>query len=390
MRVSRLCFSLIFYSCSAVFAQTERGLIPATNAKSLKKSKDRLALVIGNAEYKLEGVSKLKNPNNDADSMALYLRNLGFDVLIHKNLGFQKTEEVIEEFGKKLKDYEIGLFFYAGHAAEVKDQNYLFPVDIAPKSEIDAVEKCYSLNRLLEQMEIAETRIKIVILDACRNNPFKASWTRGSGQQGLANMQSSAKGTLIAFAAKPGSTAEDGKGENGTYTLGILNNIATVNLSINDMFTRVTSDVKKATDDKQEPHTVSSLDQIYFLNHNPNAPMAPIIIYEKTILKAEGNKIRPSATFSTTLVNGFKYIETTNNNYLQLTALPGNKMNFTGQLKQYTVSGKIKQTGKQNFEIFEGNTTGTFAFSADGELLSANIFIKEAKQSWSFNFKHKK
>gem|GEM_PF-3492441 len=384
-----ICVLLVMQSA----AQGDRGVKPVD--KPPVKTKDRLALVIGNSSY--SSVSPLTNPSNDADSMAQYLRKLGFDVLLHKDLGLKKTKEVIADFQTRLNEYEVALFYYAGHAAESKGENYLYPVDASPLTESDAVDECYSLNRLLGNMEEARVRIRIIILDACRNNPFKAKWTRSTGEQGLANMKSSARGTLIAFAAQPGATAEDGKGKNGTYTQSLIRHLTTVNQSVNDMFTRVTRSVKEATGEKQEPYTVSSLDDVYYLNHDPNAPMAPTIVYvnQASALSDDGKKElasrkNTSSVFNIQSLNGIRYEETTSNNYISFTGVTGSIVNFSGKLLGYAVSGKMKQNGKLNFQVTEGNATGNLSFSADGTQLMLNMYIKEARQTRDFSMKKKK
>lgn len=141
----------------------------------------RLALVIGNADY--PGSNKLGNPVNDANDMAASLRKLGFEVMQYTNLNNRTMREAINSFGDKLRDYQVGLFYYAGHGVQSKGRNYLVPLDAKPQSENEIEYDCLLADRILTKMEDARTRTNIVVLDACRNSPFERSWQRGGGRQ---------------------------------------------------------------------------------------------------------------------------------------------------------------------------------------------------------------
>ncbi len=219
----------------------------------------RLALVIGNASY----VScPLKNPVNDADDIAKVLRDLGFEVLIYKNVSKRDLVDAMDLFYDKLANFQISLLFYAGHGVQVKGENYLIPIDATLKAESDVSYECYPLSKILSRMG-SRTPTNIVLLDACRNNPFERSWgvirdVDGNGN-GLTEMKNYPEGTFIGFATSPGSTAADGNGRNGVYTESILKNITKSGLTIDQIFNLVSGNVSKSTNKKQCPWKSSSM-----------------------------------------------------------------------------------------------------------------------------------
>ncbi|MCF6241720.1 MAG: caspase family protein [Bacteroidales bacterium] len=216
----------------------------------------RLALVIGNAAYEFGG--QLANPENDAQAIAQALRQTGFKVMEYTNLSQKDIKKAIDEFGEKLQSYDVGLFFYAGHGVQVKGSNYLVPVDANINSESDVEYDCVNAERVLARMEDAGSSVNIVILDACRNNPFERSWTRSTQGKGLAFMNAPS-GSLIAYATSPGTTASDGSGSNGLYTSALLKHLATPGITILEMFQRVRATVMEESEDRQVPWESTSL-----------------------------------------------------------------------------------------------------------------------------------
>jgi formylglycine-generating enzyme required for sulfatase activity len=217
-------------------------------------SEKRLALVIGNGAYP---DSPLRNPINDARAMAAALQRLGFEVLVGENLGQKPMQRVIFEFGQKLGGDSVGLFFYAGHGMQVKGRNYLIPVDAVIQSEAAVRLETVDVDAVLDQMLAAGNRLNLVILDACRNNPFERRFRGGEGR-GLAAIDAS-KGTLIAYATAPGKVASDGAGANGLYTGELLKAMESPHLKVEEMFKLVRVAVSKKTRDEQVPWEVSSL-----------------------------------------------------------------------------------------------------------------------------------
>ena len=227
-------------------------------------SQKRLALVIGNGNY-LSSV--LANPENDARGMKAALEQYGFDVMKYENLNQSQMKQVMDEFGDRLKNYDIGLFFYAGHGIQAKGYNYLIPVDANLKSEEQVEYDCVQADRILALMEASGTEVNIIILDACRNNPFERSWTRAASGRGLAYMNAPS-GTLIAYATAPGRTASDGSGRNGLYTSAILESIGIPDLTILQMFQNVRGIVSGASDKQQIPWESTSLTGDFYFNRN--------------------------------------------------------------------------------------------------------------------------
>jgi WD40 repeat protein len=215
----------------------------------------RFALLIGNGTYLN---SSLANPENDAREFKNALLQVGFDVLEYENLNQSQMKKAIDEFGQKLKNYDVGLFYYAGHGIQSKGYNYLIPVDASLSSELQVEYDCVQADRVLGVMEASGTKVNILILDACRNNPFERSWTRAVSGKGLAYMNAPS-GTLIAYATAPGSTASDGSGKNGLYTSAILESIKIPNLTILQMFQNVRSIVSQKSNKLQIPWESTSL-----------------------------------------------------------------------------------------------------------------------------------
>ncbi len=221
----------------------------------------RLALVVGNADY--PGSNKLGNPVNDANDMAASLKNLGFEVILYTNLNNRAMREAINTFGDKLRDYQVGLFYYAGHGVQSKGRNYLVPLDAKPESENEVEYDCLLADRILTKMEDARTRTNIVVLDACRNAPFERSWSRGGGDNGLATMDAPI-GSVIAYATAPGKTAADGNGRNGLYTAALLKALQVPNQTIIQLFQQVRGDVLKQSNNKQLPWESTSLTSDFY------------------------------------------------------------------------------------------------------------------------------
>jgi Caspase domain/Putative peptidoglycan binding domain len=246
-------------------------LVSATVAKADK----RVAFVVGNGAYK--NVAALPNPAIDAKSMAKVLRNVGFDVVEGTNLTRDKMTERLLEFGKKAEGADVALFFYAGHGIAINGTNYLLPVDADIKSEMDVkLGTAINIDLTLEQT-MADAKVKLVFLDACRDNPFASkiksnNATRSlSVQSGLAEMKSG-EGTLIAFATGPGQTALDGQeGTNSPFTRALLANITAPGVEIQQAMTKVRAQVNEETSKNQLPWGHTNLIGSVYLNPAPAA-----------------------------------------------------------------------------------------------------------------------
>jgi hypothetical protein len=234
-------------------------------------SEQRVALVIGNADYE---TAPLKNPVNDAQDMASALGKSGFDVTYLKNLSLKDMKLAIQAFGQKLRNGGAGLFYYAGHGLQVNQINYLVPVDAKIQSAAEVEFECIDAGFVLAQMENAGNRINVMILDACRNNPFTRRFR--SAARGLARMDAPS-GILIAYATKPGSIAGDGDKRNGVYTQELLRFMRVPGLKIQDVFYKVRESVSKLTEANPEPQVpweeTSLIGDFYF---EPPTPPVPV------------------------------------------------------------------------------------------------------------------
>ena len=237
-------FFAVNYAVVSSQNQDERGWVVKTAA-----SEKRVALVVGNNDYKTK---PLQNPRNDAADMKTALESLGFEVIYGANLK-TKTEmrAKINEFGAKLAAGGVGLFYYAGHGVQVDGKNYLIPTDAAINNEGEVELEGVDVNYVLAAMANAKNRFNIVILDACRDNPFKRGW-RSTGSDGLVQIKAPS-GILIAYATQPGNTASDGTGRNGLYTSQLLLEMRKPNVPVETMFKRVAENVANLSQDKQEP-----------------------------------------------------------------------------------------------------------------------------------------
>jgi hypothetical protein len=240
----------------------------------------RVAFVVGNGAYR--NAAPLPNPAIDAKSMASVLRNIGFDVVEGTNLTRDKMTEKLLDFGKKAEGADVALFFYAGHGIAINGINYLLPVDADIKSEMDVkLGSAINIDVTLDQT-MADAKVKLVFLDACRDNPFAAriksnSATRSvSVQQGLAEMKSG-EGTLIAFATGPGQTALDGQeGTNSPFTRALMANIASPGVEIQQAMTKVRAQVNEETNKGQLPWGHTNLIGSVYLNPVAATPGAAV------------------------------------------------------------------------------------------------------------------
>jgi len=243
--------TLFFGTGARTSGQNERPNRQLTQGTSgqPQTSQRRIALVIGNGAY--EHAGRLANPPNDATLVAATLRQLGFEVKNGSNLTQREMKQRIREFGQTLRaNGGVGLFYYAGHGVQAKGHNYIVPVDADIQTEADLEDVAVDLEYVLNLMGDAQNALNIVILDACRNNPFARSFR--SAQEGLAQVRAPS-GTLIAYATAPDSIAADGSGANSPYTEELIKQMRASAVLVETMFRRVTEGVSARTDGKQEP-----------------------------------------------------------------------------------------------------------------------------------------
>jgi uncharacterized caspase-like protein len=223
----------------------------------------RVALVIGNSTY--QNVPQLPNPARDAASIAQMLRGAGFDVVdIQQNAGNLDFKRAIRRFDELARDSDVAVVYYAGHGIEIGGVNYMVPVDAKLASDLDASDEAITLDRIVEAVDSAK-QLRLVILDACRDNPFVTTMKRQRTASlrgmsgGLGKVEPTSSGTLIAYAAKAGSTADDGLGEHSPFTVALLKHLTQPGLDIRLALGRVRDEVMKITNQRQEPYVYGSL-----------------------------------------------------------------------------------------------------------------------------------
>lgn len=248
----------------------------------------RIALVLGNSQY--QHAAPLANPARDARAMAERLQNLGFEVVSGFDLTKQQTQATVAQFAKQVRGADVALFFYAGHGLQVSGKNYLLPVDAALEDETSLDFETVSVDFILRQMS-RETSIRLVFLDACRDNPLADVLAKTAGIKGASSglaeipIENGGAGTLVAFAASPNQLAYDGSGDHSPFTTALLQHIGESNVSITEAMNRVTSDVFKATAGKQRPWiNVSLTTEVVLHKVDLNAPL---IVGEASAPKSE-------------------------------------------------------------------------------------------------------
>jgi len=225
------------------------------------EAQKRVALIVGNSAY--ANVGALPNPRRDVAVMESLFRKAGFDVVeVKRDLGVAAMRRALRDFSDQVRDADIAVVSYAGHGIEVNGSNYLIPVDAVLERDIDVEDETVPLERVTQVLEQAK-RLRLVILDACRDNPFARSMRRTvagrSIGRGLAPVEVTVSDTLVAFAAKGGSTAADGEGKNSPYTTALAKHLTTTGLDVRLALGRVRDEVLKTTGNKQEPFVYGSL-----------------------------------------------------------------------------------------------------------------------------------
>jgi uncharacterized caspase-like protein len=234
----------------------------------------RVALVIGNSAY--QKVAPLTNPANDAGVVAAMLKQVGFDSVEAKmDLKAADMRRALREFGNKTRDADVAVVYYAGHGIELDNTNYLIPVDAQLETDTDVYDETFPLERILVAVEPAR-QLRLVILDACRDNPFAKTMKRTVASRaigrGLAKVEPTSPNTIIAYAAKAGSTASDGDSKNSPFAAALVEHLPKPGLDLRRAFGFVRDDVLKTTGNKQEPYVYGSLGG----NDVPLVPVKPV------------------------------------------------------------------------------------------------------------------
>jgi Caspase domain len=243
----------------AVFmpSSADAGLSRQASVQAPASNGRRVALVIGNARYQR---SALVNPVNDARLVGERLKRIGFDVVTLENLNSARFAAATRDFGARAKGADIALFYYAGHALQAEGENFLLPVDNAKMRTMDDVrdEGGVQLAAIIAQLDVAAPAVKLLVIDACRDNPLPSA-NRSLAGGGLAPVRQAPEGGLIAFATAPGRTAEDGTGKNSVFSRHFAEQLMVPNQTVEQLFKRVRAAVKSETRNRQEPTEISSL-----------------------------------------------------------------------------------------------------------------------------------
>ena len=359
-------FLFLLFAVSA-FAQSNRGM---------KLHSDRYALVIGNSAYQ---TAPLTNPVNDAEDMSSTLINMGFTVILKKNADQRTMEDAIRSFGKQLRKGGVGLFYFAGHGMQVDGRNYLIPVDSKIESESDVKYEAVDAGRVLGKMEDAENQLNIVILDACRNNPFSRNFR--STETGLARMDAP-RGSLIAYATAPGEIAADGTERNGIFTKYLMKHMVVPNLPIELVLKQTRIDVARATDGRQTPWESSSLMGNFYFKSEKG-----IVTSEKADKSNITSEKSPSETKMATIVEDSKRNTEPWTGIWNFKFYFGDGYKFV--LKQ---NGKtVKSTNDSNFYFsgtIEGNILEGWIEFDEGQRDFCSLKISSDKNSFTGSLKN--
>lgn len=251
---------------------------------ALFAQQSKYALVVGNADY--DYLETLRNSANDANDMGALLEKMDFDVDLYTDLSKESFQEAIKEFNRKIRNYDVVLFYYAGHGLEIGGKNYFVPIDAVATSISEIKRNCVSANSIIYSIKSAEADANIIILDACRSNPFTLV-SASEKNDGLALMDAP-PGTIISFATAPGKVAYDGSGRNGEYTNALLTHLGSFDVEIKDVFANVRNSVVRRTNERQVPWESTSLTQPVTLRPKPEVPIQ-VSILEGDSVTFEGN-----------------------------------------------------------------------------------------------------
>jgi len=266
-------------------------LLLAVTAQATGNTVGKFALVIGNRDY-IGPERSLSNTLRDAELMAQSLSRLGFKVTQASNLSRSQMSAEVSSFAKKLPEGATAFVYYAGHGMQVSGNNFLIPVDMLPTSEQSVAIKAYPLKSLLEQLATSQAAVNVVVLDACRDNPFQPRSPiryRNFANLGLAPIQAP-RGTLLAFSTAPGQLAADGKEKNSVYTASLAKTILEPSLELREIFEKVGMQVRKHTLDDQIPWYETSLSGKYYFQ----PPAGVTVVAGKSLQLAESRSTNSS------------------------------------------------------------------------------------------------
>lgn len=316
-----------------------------------QQKETRVALVIGNSNYSALG--KLANPGNDATDMAETLKALRFSVTLLIDADLRSMEQGIVRFGNALSTSQssIGFFFYAGHGVQSNGINYLIPANAEIPSEAFLNTKAVALQAVLDTLQQAGNRLNVVVLDACRDNPF--SWSR-SGTRGLSVVSAQPPGSIIAYATSAGSVAADGTGRNGIFTGELLKQLKKPDANIFDVFLQTGADVKAVTKGAQVPAIYNQFFEKFYLAKSPAESPSPA-----PAEKLDGKQLDQycaSLAQARDAENRKAWGEALNAYTTALAAIPGGEMATWGLAHSYSMLGNNRKTNDLFREMLEKGT----------------------------------
>jgi formylglycine-generating enzyme required for sulfatase activity len=297
LKIFLILFTLSVMLSSPANADSKERAIKNLTSQNIER---RVAIVIGNSDYSF---SPLKNPVNDAKSVTKALKRLNFKVYDYYNLSREDIMRAVNRFTESENRGGTALFFYAGHGVQSNGNNYLVPINSNIKTETDIEFESVNMNRVIGKMNEAGNRVNIVIMDACRNNPFESKYRSVSG--GLATVDAPI-GSFIAYATAPGSVAADGDDENGVFTKAFINVLEnTKGITIEKAFKLIRSSVRQATEGKQIPWTSSSMEGDFFFSPSEKS----LVNIQQPQLKTPASKKSNSNTTYTENYTGMKFVK---------------------------------------------------------------------------------
>jgi len=364
-------------------------------------SEKRLALVIGNAAYQYSG--ELRNPVNDANLVANTLKDLGFTVIKRTNATKEQMDNAVLDFWRKLGNCDVALFYYAGHGVQLNGINYLLPVDAQLEDRLAVEIEAVDVNKVVDKFEYYPENINIVILDACRNNPFR-SWVRG-GMRGFTAMPAPS-GTIIAFATSAGSTASDGTGSNGLYTEKLTRQMK-IEQRIEDVFINTRIAVQQASGGNQSQQEWSQLTGKFYFTQ------AALEAADKPLIGTVENVMTYGSIELTTNISGELYLDgkrlasvssntkvpiskiTTGSHKLEIAGNENWTENITVNKDQTT---RITASSKESYNTYELARSDAFTDTRDNEdykwikignqiWMAENLNYKTAYGSWCYDDK---
>ncbi|MDM8515784.1 SUMF1/EgtB/PvdO family nonheme iron enzyme [Desulfobacterales bacterium HSG16] len=352
MKISKVLFPAVIVIIIALIVQpifADRGIERKSRLTVSGTGSKRVALVVGNGAYRN---SPLKNPVNDAESVAETLEDLNFEVILATDQNKDGLYKAVRQFGTHLRKAEVGLFFYAGHGIQCKGINYLLPMDADIQDEDEIEYLAFDANQVLSKMESAGNSVNIMILDACRNNPYSRSWR--SVKTGLAPMRAP-EGTKIIYATRPGKVAADGKNNNSPFTQSLIREMKKPGLELEHLIKKVAISVRNATNKKQSVWQEGViLNDFYFASSSGTViyqPQTPVVQAVKPEMEYGEVTVRANVTGAQVWLDGNKM----GNAPLRISKLAARSHNIRvtkDGYEDYTKDLEIKPGEKAKFRAY--------------------------------------